>query len=710
MLCENKAFAQGEDSVSRLLDLSLEELMNVEIQGASRYIQKPDKISNSVHVITKKQITERGYEDLSDVLKDLPGIDISNNAGRFGEYYTFRGIPGNDRFLLLVDGHKMNSPTGTFLSVGNSVSVRFAKQVEVILCPTGASYGADAYAAIINIITDDFQHKKHKVNVSANYGSFNRLDGFLEGFYRVNPDWALTFSARYFQSDGPDFTKRDTGFNIISRYPQSFSQTFQQPVRDHNLFFSSQYKNLTLSFYRKAFDEGNSLGLTPQTYIYNKESRWKTATNSAWATYKHAFGSGGNLVLDVNYINHVQDADTRFLKWAIPGQPAGGVFSQYLTGKDNTLRSSVTFFNTSLKKFQFIAGMDHEYTQSIPPYANDEVLGNSYKYEGDSAQKINDLLTINQQRFAGFGQLSYSPVKVLDIILGGRFDFFTRYAGTFNPRLGAIIKPHSKTTLKLMYGSAFQPPSLFYEFEQFGTPNLTMLSTAEIRNLDENNSNWKLKNQRVQSYEISIEQRMSNKLKLKLAAYHNNLYDLIERVTFADKASGDSVYNKYFDNYTSGQRNENIGRAKVYGFDFTMNAIISRKLNWYGYYSFTDAFSELDGIKTPIPRVAKHKIWSGFTVNDIFRYVTVSPRVKWVGKMNNSNKDVYPDGLQDGYTSLDMSVSVNNIVKRLRLYAYFDNILDSDISHGGLFDQRAPYTPVIPETGFTFRAGAQLSF
>lgn len=705
----NASFSQDKDTLPRLLNMSLEELMNVELSGASRYKQTSDKVTNTVIVITKKQIEERGYEDLSDLLKDIPGLNMVNNAGRFGEYYTFRGIPGNDRFLILIDGHKINSASGTFISVGNSVSVRFAKQVEIVFSPTGASYGADAIAAIINIISDDFGSKKQVINASANYGSFNRIDGFLEGHYKVKPGLSFTFSARYFQSDGPDLTKRDTAFNIISRYTPPFNTTFQQPIRDHNIYFNTQYKNLTLAFYRQAFNEGNALGLDPQTYIYNKESIWKMATNSAWATYKHYMGKTGNLVFDVNYINHAQDPDTRFLKWTNPGKPGGEAFSQYLTGKDNTVRTALTYYNTSFKKLQFVAGLEHEYTQSIPPYANDEVLGNSYKYEGDSAKKIDDALTITQQRMAGFGQLTYSPTKAIDIIIGGRYDYFTRYSGTFNPRTGAIIKPFSGTTIKLMYGTAFQPPSLFYEFEQFGTPNITMLSAHELANMPAY-SGWKLKNQRVESYEASLTQKIGRKIQVKLAAYHNNLYDLIERVTFADKTKGDSMYNKYFDNYTSAQRNENIGKVKVYGADLMLTAIISTKIKGYVNYSYTDAYSLINDNKNPLPRVASQRCWAGFTVSDLFGYVTVSPRVKWVGKINNSNKNVFPDGYQDGFTCLDMSLSVNNLVKHCRFYTYFDNILNSNIYYGGLFDQRAPYTPTIPEAGFTFRLGAQVGF
>jgi hypothetical protein len=108
-------------SKSDIFDLSLEELLNIKVTGVSRFIQSADKAPNNVIVITEQQIESRGYQDLSDVLKDIPGFDISDNASRDGEYYTLRVIQGNERILVLIDGHKLNSPSGTLLSIGNSI-------------------------------------------------------------------------------------------------------------------------------------------------------------------------------------------------------------------------------------------------------------------------------------------------------------------------------------------------------------------------------------------------------------------------------------------------------------------------------------------------------------------------------------------------------------------------------------------------------------
>jgi len=174
--------AQKDTStVVDLFDMTLEELMNQEVSGVSRYKQSISDVPNSIQVISKQQITDRGYNDLIDLLKDIPGFDITESAGRFGEFYSFRGVAGNDRFLVLVNGHELNPASGTFISLGNSISIRYAERIEIIYGPASAVYGADAFSGIINIVLNE-EAAQQDVTASyyANYGSFNTIDAGIE--------------------------------------------------------------------------------------------------------------------------------------------------------------------------------------------------------------------------------------------------------------------------------------------------------------------------------------------------------------------------------------------------------------------------------------------------------------------------------------------------------------------------------------------------
>lgn len=667
---------------------------------------------NSIIVVTKQQIADYGYQDLADVLRDLPGFDITENASRFGEYITLRGITGNDRFLVLIDGHKLNPASGTFLSIGNSISVRGVEQIEIIYGPASAVYGADAFSGIINIIS----RKPGNEIVSAAqlaYGSYNTIDAFAESSGKLNENLGYQASFRYYKSDGPDFKDRDAIFDIIDNYEPTVKSAFEQPIDDHTVSLGLNYKKFKLSYYRQHFNEGNAFGLNPSTYIYSKENIWKMSTNSVWLTGQHDFNASGSLHIDLNYVNHVQDAESQFYKWLVPNNTSA-TFNEYMTGIDITAKATVFYTHNWNDKLQAIGGVEFENSWYIPPYAKDEVLGNSFKYEGNNIDLIKDALSIEEQRTGLFAQFTYDPFKMLSLVLGGRYDYSSRYHGTFNPRLGLVFKPIQGTELKLNYGTAFLAPSLFYQYEQFGTAGVAMLSTTEVSALPKY-AGWELKNQEVATYEVIVNQQIGKNIKLKAAFFASELTNLIEQNTFANKAAvdvaaRDSVFNKYFNKYTSGIRNENIGEISIQGADVGFQALVNKYIFINASYSYITGTSTVNSIEANVPRLSEHKIWLNAGIRNLFDLVTIAPRVKWVSEMNNLNTTKYPDGKQPGFTNVDLTITVGKFFKYVSVYGNFYNILNTDIRHGGILNQTGVYLADIPQDKFNFRAGIRFDF
>jgi iron complex outermembrane receptor protein len=344
----------------------------------------------------------------------------------------------------------------------------------------------------------------------------------------------------------------------------------------------------------------------------------------------------------------------------------------------------LTYSNTINDKWEIVSGIEFENTNSIPPYANDQVLGNSAKYEGDIAATIDGSLTVKETRYSGFIQFSFKPFKKLNIFNGIRYDYSSRNGGTINPRIGLISKPFSGTTVKLLFGTAFQAPSLFLQYEQWGAEKAVMLSAEELKILD---PSWHLKNQRIKTFEISLNQRFRDYLKIYLSFYHHKLNNLIERVIYTD-----SAYNKYFSDennpvYSLGFRNENVGIQKIFGMNASIYAKIKENFTGYFHYSFTDAVAEKSTGDTPIPRIAADKFWLGVTFKNVFKFFTVSPRFKLFGNINNRNSKAFPNGTQPGYSNLDISVIADNLIKNIRLFVQFNNVFNADIKHGGIYDQ-----------------------
>ena len=170
--------AQNPDNVFKE---SLEELMkqpvakrlfDVKITTASLNEELSGRALAMTRVITAEQIRLRNYQSLKDVLMDLPDfkVDDMNDVNAYNTIIT-RGIVGQEKFVILLDGVRISSPTNESMPIAENYPVHFAKQIEVVYGSASALYGADALAGVINIITKT-SPKGFELEFSPSMGNF----------------------------------------------------------------------------------------------------------------------------------------------------------------------------------------------------------------------------------------------------------------------------------------------------------------------------------------------------------------------------------------------------------------------------------------------------------------------------------------------------------------------------------------------------------
>jgi outer membrane receptor for ferrienterochelin and colicins len=130
---------------TELTELSLEQLMNVTIVGASKYEQKQSEVAAAVSVITRNEIKTFGWHTLAEALASLPGIYTTYE--RQYSYLGTRGfgLPGdyNTRFLLTINGNRVNDAVYDQAYVGRDfpLDMDLIERIEFIPGPGGAIYG-----------------------------------------------------------------------------------------------------------------------------------------------------------------------------------------------------------------------------------------------------------------------------------------------------------------------------------------------------------------------------------------------------------------------------------------------------------------------------------------------------------------------------------------------------------------------------------------
>jgi outer membrane receptor for ferrienterochelin and colicins len=142
-----------------LFDMSIQELMNVEIQGSSALTQTTRKLQPStVTTITREQIAASGARSLDELLDIyVPNLQIQQSQYRF-QSIGLRGISSMtaDKLLLLVNGKELNEHTNYgAISERDLPMLTDIHHIDVVRGPGSALYGVGALAMVINIVTEN---------------------------------------------------------------------------------------------------------------------------------------------------------------------------------------------------------------------------------------------------------------------------------------------------------------------------------------------------------------------------------------------------------------------------------------------------------------------------------------------------------------------------------------------------------------------------
>ncbi|MBW2667507.1 MAG: TonB-dependent receptor, partial [Deltaproteobacteria bacterium] len=156
MLCvAGSAVAQSGDPSHDLANLSLDDLLQLEVTTVSRRAQKISESAAAITVITNEEIRRSGMTTIPDLLRMVPGLHVANiDANKWA--VTARGFNGEfaNKLLVMIDGRSVYTPlfAGVFWDV-QDVLFEDIDRIEVIRGPGGTLWGANAVNGVINIIT-----------------------------------------------------------------------------------------------------------------------------------------------------------------------------------------------------------------------------------------------------------------------------------------------------------------------------------------------------------------------------------------------------------------------------------------------------------------------------------------------------------------------------------------------------------------------------
>ncbi len=689
--------AEDEPQIDTLLGLSLEDLMKVPIVTASRFVEKVTDTPTTVIVVTRQQIQNRRYINLIDLLQDLPGVDVQRGVEDVRYHnITIRGHQGNNRFLILQDGVRIDSPTGELIPVAENFPLYHAHQVEILYGPAAAVYGADAFGGVINIITENAE-QVDGVHLSTAIGSDNYRYSYAHAGKVIADNLELVVGAHTHHSDTAD---------LASAYPDSYApvdaatfdgtvvvpaaarESFIAPVDSRSAFAKLVLaKSLTLGVNHSFFHSLTSVGVRPETTLYSEQAQWSTTLNSVYLNYDLELAPKWYSKTRLEYASFEVDPLSRF----------NNVFTNFISGykySEGQKRSIEQQFNYEMSATQRIStGFSVEDFYSLPRTA-------------DLPEPYNPRLGADTQNLYYPSTQGELPIVILDddyynyalyvdwqahwnaqwsSSIGIRFDKNSRYDSVFNPRVGVVYRPSDNLWFKALYAEAFRAPSVFENLATFGSFTGEQNASGDYISDFFRAPNANLQPEKSRNYELSVSYGLRENVRVNLAGYYTEVDNLIQVRTTDDPIQfiqgGEILQTSIRDN---------LGTQTQYGFDLSMNYRHDLGAGFgadvWSSYSYIDG--ELccnNGIASTLPYVAQHKVKLGATFSYLDRYF-VTPKIYWIGDTNTNKLDPLDPSrhLQaSGYVLVDLHFGVLNVVDQLSLNFDIYNLFDRHYYNAG---------------------------
>ena len=636
VLMHSNAYAQQTD-IDELIELDISDLMEIKVISASKTIQTINEVPATVRVVTAKQIKERGYFSLEDVLSDLPGFQFRNIIG-FNSYSFLRGAPSQNNLIqVLVDGIQINELNSGGFYGGIHYNLANVKQIEVVYGPSSALYGTNAISGIVNIITNEPEDLQGgSVNVLG--GSFNTASGDGRyGYYDETNELGFVVSATYKQSDKADLAG-SKGDNNWTTNMENF---------ENDLVFDGKvkFKDFKAGFvFQDKIASRTTNYKTIGTDYLDSGTEWHIRFFNGYASYVYDNNTNWFSRSQIYYRNAtVMNNTIAYIRADTAGQQ--GQVGYY---RPNNLIGFEEQFNYQFEdNLSLVAGLKLEKEQLAEgfskSFSGDPNIEPPTPEEPKSLN--NDLLSIYLQ-----GQYKFIPSTELTI--GLRHDNSSYYGKVYTPRVG-IVYGQDKFTAKILYMEAFRAPKPWDYTWGDGNPDLVP--------------------ERMASYEFIVAYNFTDNLTSDISLYKNSIRDKLTK-----SANPKSWVNS--------------DQLDTEGLELSLEYIKGRI---GGYLNYTWNNSEFkDGEE--VPEIAHHGFNTGISYS-FTKNLKVVVRGNYLGERKNPVViSTTGDDKIEAYFVLHSTISFyeyNNFDAQLSV----NNLLDTEYFHTS---NRPPQRTILFKTGF----------
>ncbi|MBS1784118.1 MAG: TonB-dependent receptor [Acidobacteria bacterium] len=641
------------------------ELMRTPVVSASKQEEPLADAPATVIVLQRSDLEARGYTELSQILDDLPGMDVVRPYGADYVKNYWRGYRTDigDPYLVMVDGVVFNH---LWFDTADTPLVTYPisaiERVEVVYGPASALYGANAFMGVINLITRKPLQDGFQAHGRFTGGSFDTRIGDIYASQRSG-DFSFTLAARKDDGDVDEDAANRYEYTKPSYYANrglwgsvlddpGLAGSPESEHQNHAVDARVTWKGLELGLQQLwmdtgygvayAADESQSQGrwIRPETSFY---LRWKSdlsdrLSTTAMARYRMSGVDNGSYDVE-SYYGY--------------GSGTTSVLTQYET-LNSSLDYSQDFEFRVSPSLAFNGGFDLE----------QKTLQKAYLTTGAPAPPPDGALSDGNHFSvldrAVYLQGRYRITAGQQLTLGVRSDSDGLFGSATTLRGGYVLN-RGPWGFKALYGQAYQQPIARYLYG--GTSGTG--SNASLRP------------------ERSNTAQLSGSYTLHAIGFTLDLYQTHNRAII--QKAGPIV--------------ANTGDQDVTGADFGVQAVLP--VSWvdqwkvWGYYSrYFHAVNRLGApmdLEVPSGDLAWNKVWFGTTVvfNPRFDATLLA---RYLGR--RTTVPTNPVGEVGGYGTVDVNVNVHDLGwKGLGASLRVANLTNRAYAQPGERDAGAGFTP-----------------
>ncbi|MDO9267543.1 MAG: TonB-dependent receptor [Methylobacter sp.] len=465
---------------------------------ASKIEEHVDKTIATTTVITQDDIAHIGARNLLDVLRLVPGIGITQTQLGIREIEV-RGVKtlASEKVQIMLNGHPLdhNLQNAGSSWVYDDLPVDTIKRVEVVRGPGSALYGANAFLAVINIITQNAKDL-NGLHTSAGWGSFDTQQYRASWGKQFNnsAEAALHFNFTDTNGIGSPIPADSSSVQGLASSAPGKSQLTEGR---YDLEWQLGYQDFKLDgrFINKK--TGAFFGVA--TVL--SDARTQQDYNDYFLRLSRTWKIQDKFTVDTQIFHDAYSADNI---WQIaPTQFFRTGFQDTRTGGEVQANYHISAAQTVIAGFSYAK----------------EQQGNLIDEVGtDSAHLMQTLPTTEERtrrRWGAYIEDVWDPLKNVRLTLGARYDRYSDFGGTFNPRLGFNWEFIKNYSLKFSYGTAYRAPA----FGELGLVNNPVVV-----------GNPMLKPEEVKTFETGIIAHPLTGLTTQATYYHSAINQLISQV------------------------------------------------------------------------------------------------------------------------------------------------------------------------------------